>query len=101
MFVFYFFPENNNRLYPWAYVMQGARKMLHYLVDNERLNLTPHISKNQGRDVYHKAIYDWLMEDLENISDFMSGIPLRFYNHQKNSKGKLIKCSVKRDKTVS
>lgn len=84
-------------LYPWADRMQGARQMLVCLNDNWGLNLCVGTSKSKGGAIYHKAIYDWLVEDLGHIDAFLAGIPLRFYDHQLNSKGKLINCSVKLD----
>lgn len=71
--------------------------MLLRLIDFKAVNLASDIPKKQGGPVYHQAIKDWLMEDLTHIEAFLAGEPLRFYNHQKDSNGKLIKCSVKID----
>lgn len=84
-------------LIPWATIMHGARQMLNCLQDRHELDLAPGIHKSKGKDIYHKAIFDWLLEDLNHIEEYLAGTPLKFYNHQKDSKGKLIKCSVKID----
>lgn len=81
-------------LYPWAYEMQGAKKMLHFLVSNYRIDLMPEIPKTKGREAYQKALYNWLMEDLTNIEKFLSGAEIRFTDHIQDSKGKCIGCKV-------
>lgn len=81
-------------LYPWAYEMQGAKKMIFFLVDQYKIDLMPDIAKNKGKEAYQKALMDWLMKDLSNIEKFLSGAELRFVNHQKDKKGKVISCEV-------
>ena len=41
-----------------------------------------------------KAIYDWLMEDLAHIEQYLSGEQLYFTDHKRDTKGKLLSCKV-------
>lgn len=83
-----------NKLIPWSEKMQGAKLMLYRLRENGCLNLCPGISKKDGGQVYQKAIYDWLMEDLVHIEQYLSGEQLYFTDHKRDTKGKLLSCKV-------
>ena len=82
-------------LFLYSSRLNGAKIMLHYLNDSGRLNLVPGISKKDGSEVYHKAVFDWLMSDLRNIEHFLSGEPFYFTDHKKDCKGKLLSCKIK------
>lgn len=79
---------------PWALRMQGAKQMFYHLHQQGRLTLANGISKKEGKEVYDKAIYDWLMEDLSHIEDFLCDVPLYFTDHKKDDKGRLVSCKV-------
>ena len=80
------------RLFPWSERMQGARLMLYRLNEDGCLNLSPGISKKDGGPIYHKAIYDLLMDDLTNIDRYLIRDDIFFTDHQNDDKGKLISC---------
>lgn len=86
--------KNFQHLIPWSERMQGARLMLHFLVENYHIDLASDITKKQGKQIYHQAIYKWLLDDLSHIDHFLSGEPIFFTGHEKDPKGNLIKCVV-------
>lgn len=82
------------RLWPWACEMQGAKKMLNILYTRWKVDFHPDISKKNGKDVYNKALYDWLMDDLAHIEAFMAEEPIYYTDHRRDDKGKLVSVRV-------
>lgn len=77
-----------------AYLL-GARTMLLKLRDNE-LCKEPNKEAIRDKDekIYSKAILDLLMSDTLNTETFLSHNydEIRFTDHERNKKGKLLKC---------
>lgn len=82
------------RLDNWTQRMQGARQMLRMLADYGKLDIANFATKSNGKQVYARALYDWLVSDLTHIEAFLNGEEYRFINHQRDAKGRLIKCEV-------
>lgn len=72
--------------------------MLLHLIDKYNIDLAPDVPKNKGKKAYHKAMYDWLIQDITHIEMFINQEPLRFYDHILDKNGKVISCKVKPDK---
>lgn len=68
--------------------MHGAIQLLRKLQD-EKVNLLPTMGKESR--IYSDALYKAL-SDLKGMQDFLEGKELRFKDHQRNKKGKLISC---------
>ena len=89
-------PINLSKLRDWAVYTAGARMMLlklrqHLLGDEPHPNLQ---YKRKAEDkVYTKAILDLILSSKDNVYRFlMGGYEIRFTEHERNKKGKLINC---------
>ena len=89
-------PINLSKLRDWAVYTAGARMMLlklrqHLLCDEPHPNLQ---YKRKAEDkVYNKAILDLILSSKDNVYRFlMEGYEIRFTDHERNKKGKLVKC---------
>lgn len=76
--------------------MDGARNMLKLLRDN--LLCDEPKPKDYGKDkdhqVYQKAFLDLIMASKDNVDRFLSHDydEIRFTDHERNKKGKLLRC---------
>lgn len=94
---------NLRRLHDWACYTEGARMMLLRL-RQAQLTIEEHITggKNNIKDklkitsdmkIYNKAILDLILSDKDNVARFlMEEYDIRFTDHRRDSKGKLVKC---------
>ena len=70
----------------------GARKAF-LMMAGEGSVLRQIYGRNKAEsDIYRKAIFDLITEDLRKTELFMSGADIGFCNHEKDKKGKLKKC---------
>lgn len=76
-------------LFLWSHYMDGARDLLLKLKDGGVLLETQFGKENK---VYSDAIYTMLFSDKRNMQNFLYGETICFRNHERNKKGKLIKC---------
>lgn len=55
------------------------------------------IAYNQGKEdrAYSKAVFDEILYNRESLVKFLQGCGWRYYDHEKNKKGKLISVKVK------
>lgn len=91
--------EEENRLrnlHIWSWYIKGARDMLHLL---RQRNLCDEPKpkgwkKDKENPIYNKAILDLIMESKTNVDRFLSNDydDIRITDHEKDKKGKLIKC---------
>lgn len=70
----------------------GARKAFEMMADEYSF-----IHQSYGRtkgetEVYRKAIFDLINEDIRKTEMFLSGENIGFCNHVKDKKGKVVKC---------
>ena len=73
--------------------LSGARDML--LVLMKRCADIDFVGKStKQKEVYNKAITDWLLSDKFLIQRFMYEEPMRFYDHKTDNKGKLTSVKV-------
>ena len=73
--------------------LSGARGML--LVLMERCADIDFVGKGtKQKEVYNKAIINFLLLDKRNIELFLVYEPFRFYDHKTDNKGKLISVKV-------
>lgn len=83
------------RLHIWAWYMRGARMMLLKLRDNF-LTEEPHpgnARKVTANDkVINKAILDLVMSSNANVERFLMGDIIRITDHERDKKGRLVKC---------
>lgn len=75
-------------LHPWSERMHGAMQLLRKLQD-EKVNLLPDMGKESR--IYSDALYKTL-SNIKGMQDFLEGKELRFKDHQRDKKGKLISC---------
>ena len=75
-------------LHPWSERLHGAIQLLQRLKD-ENVNLLPSMGKDSK--IYSDALYS-AISDIRGMQDFLEGKELRFKDHQRNKKGKLISC---------
>lgn len=77
-----------------SWYLDGARMFLLSL--KERGCNINFFGNDKAKDVqvYNKAIIDWLLSDKFLIQRFIELEPMRFYDHKKDSKGKLISVKV-------
>lgn len=78
--------ERNLQLY--SRYLHGARMMLATLISQGV------ISWNTGTDkaVYDRALNELILSDIDNTRKFLEGDEIRYVDHKRNSKGKLISC---------
>lgn len=74
----------------WAIGLHGARRMLVYLAEHGALDLAPDIKVKDGKRVYHKALLDWLKDDIRHIDAFMCGEEIGYANHIRDTFGNLV-----------
>lgn len=76
----------------YAAFYQGARHAFMLMGDKDSAyNMT--MGKNKSEDaVYRKALYDLITENIRYTEMFMSGHSIRFFNCERDKKGKLTKC---------
>lgn len=81
------------KLQIWAWYIKGAREMLLRLRQHGLCN-EPHDFKTTKEDVVaHKATLDLIMSSKENVDRFlMEEYEIRLTDHEKDKKGKLVKC---------
>ncbi len=78
----------------WSWYIDGARTMLRLLRDN-LLCEEPHNTKvTKDERIYNKAILDLIMDSKDNVDKFLSQNydEIRYTDHERDKKGKLIKC---------
>ena len=84
------------KLHDWACYCQGARTMLLrlrecFLCDEPHPNVQYRRSKEDK--IYNKALLDLILSSKGNVSRFLSGdYEIRYTDHERDKKGKLIKC---------
>ncbi|MCM1296824.1 MAG: hypothetical protein NC311_14900 [Muribaculaceae bacterium] len=85
-------------LVPWSIYVDGARTMLLKLRDHGLIEETrsktglPHA---KGDDlIYNKALIDLLTSSKDNVDRFLSDdySEIRFTDHERDKKGKLVRC---------
>lgn len=70
----------------------GARMAFAMIADRNSI-FQQKCGRNKAEDdVYKKAIFDLITEDIRKTEMFMSGESIRFCNHETDKKGKLKKC---------
>lgn len=80
----------------WSWYIDGARTMLLRLRENCLCDEPK--PKGYGKDKYHqiyqKAVLDLIMDSKDNVDRFLSQDydEIRFKDHERDKKGKLIKC---------
>lgn len=76
----------------YAAYYQGARKAFMLMSDKgSAYNMM--MGKSRLEDtVYRKALYDLITENVRYTEMFMSGQSIRFFNYERDKKGKLTKC---------
>lgn len=85
------------RLNDWAWYIKGARDMLlklrdHFLCEEPHPNLDV-VRRPREDKIYNKAILDLIMSSKDNISHFLlEEYEIKFTDHERDKKGKLVKC---------
>lgn len=80
-------------LFKESLYLQGARDLL--LVLMERCADIDFAGKDtKQKEVYNKAIIDFLLSDRMNMRRFLEREPFRFYDHKIDNKGKLTSVKV-------
>lgn len=85
--------KNNGfeNLHEWSERMQGARKMLIKLYEDDKMILSVGVKRSEN-SVYTKAIVNLLISDLMNVQEYLLGTNIGFRNHVRDKKGKLVSC---------
>ena len=81
-------PTNLINLHEWSLAMNGAIQLLTKLHD-DNVNLLPMMGKESK--VYSEALYKALSNP-DGMYDFLCGKELRFEDHKRDKKGKLVSC---------
>ena len=81
-------PTNLINLHEWSLTIGGAIQLLTKLHD-DNVNLLPMMGKESK--VYSEALYTALSNP-DGMYDFLCGKELRFKDHKRDKKGKLISC---------
>lgn len=81
------------RLEKYSDYLHGARMMLAYLCDKGFVNVCNDIAKAQGHDVYEKAVERLILGSMGATHKFMLGAEIKFSEHKRNEKGKLVSVS--------
>ena len=89
--------DNNNsfeNIHIWSNRMQGAREMLLAIIDSVNESKGRFLLDSAGKDskVYHDAIVQLILDNLENTQKFLMKNPIGFRNHVRDKKGKLVSC---------
>lgn len=79
-------------LYEESWYLRGARQLL-IVLNQSGCGLS--IEKGKGSDVYNKAILDELLHNRESLAKFLQGASWRYYGHESDKKGKLVKVKIK------
>lgn len=69
--------------------LSTARNLL-MLLDGMGLLNTPNADRTQDARIYGKAVIDLLLHDKNNIERLLCYCPVRFRNHKRNRKGRLV-----------
>lgn len=70
----------------------GMRKAFGMMAD-ERSFIHQDYGKTKAEtEVYRKAIFDLITEDIRKTEIFVSGADIGFCNHERDKRGKLVKC---------
>lgn len=81
------------KLQVWAWYIRGARKMLLRLREHGLCNEPYDLKTTKEDAVLNKAILDLILSSKENVDRFlMEEYEIRLTDHEKDKKGKLIKC---------
>lgn len=77
----------------WSLYIEGARDILLRLKEEGvELFYDKSVPKDE-RAIYNRAVWDYLLSDKSNIDKYiLKAGEGRFYNHERNSKGKLVSC---------
>lgn len=78
---------NLNNVIQYSAYYQGARTAAMRLMEGYFIDR----AKGDER-VYLKAELELIKASLENTEKFLSGSPIRYKNHERNKRGKLVKC---------
>lgn len=70
----------------------GARKAFDLMADEGSFIHQKYGKNNRESEVYRKAIFDLITEDIRKTEIFMSGADIGFCNHVQDKKGKVTKC---------
>lgn len=70
----------------------GARKAFDLMSDEGSFIHQEYGKSNRESEVYRKAIFDLITEDIRKTEIFMSGADIGFCNHVQDKKGKVTKC---------
>ena len=70
----------------------GARRAFAMMADRNYFTQQKYGRNKAEDDVYKKAIFDLITEDIRKTEMFMSGADIGFCNHKEDKKGKLTKC---------
>lgn len=70
----------------------GVRRAFAMMADPDSFIYRHYGKRKDEDDVYKKAIFDLITEDIRKTEMFMSGADIRFCNHEIDKKGKLTKC---------
>lgn len=81
-------PTNLINLHEWSLTIGGAIQLLTKLHD-DNVNLLPMMGKESK--VYSEALYKAL-SNMDAMYDFICGKELRFKDHKRDKKGKLVSC---------
>lgn len=82
------------KLHEWSLRMQGAREMLLAIIDSVNKSNGRFCLDSAGKDskVYHEAIVQLILDNLDNTQKFLMEKPIGYRNHERDKKGRLIKC---------
>jgi hypothetical protein len=70
----------------------GARKAFLMMSEKDSFIHQDYGKTKSETEVYRKAIFDLITEDIRKTEIFVSGANIGFCNHQRDKKGKLTKC---------
>lgn len=79
-------------LYEESWYLRGARQLLIVL---NQMGCGLSIERGKGSEVYNKAILDELLHNRESLVKFLQGASWRYYGHESDKKGKLVKVKIK------
>lgn len=79
---------NFKNLHLESYYLQGARNMLLRILDDYRLSPKVKLSKDEA--VYTKANIELALSSMENTRKYLENCEIRYYDWQKDKKGKLV-----------